>query len=491
VSESRPATSGPDLLNGWKDIATHLGKGVRTVQRWEKSYGLPIHRLGGGSAEIVFAYRHEVDAWLRSSERARAGNGAHGRDERGPDDEGSQTEVPAAELPPGDAALTGVAPRFLDELAPKPASPGALRWNRRLLLAAAAVALVVLAGLGWLLVLRDATRPMEAAEGQPKSWKVEDDTLRVFNAAGEQLWSHRFAGPVVEEWYTGPPQRGWSTPTAFEDLDNDGLREVLFVVRSSLRETATTLYCFNHDGSLRWARRLDDDVRFGDVGYAAPWVASEFRVLPNADATRSVWVVFNHGLLFPSVLEQIDEAGVVRSRYWSNGYIHSVSTAAWKGRPVLLVGAANNEHKGASLVILDREGATATAPAANPKYRCFTCPQAEPLGFVVIPPTPVGKIRGETTAPETAWLEGDGIVVEVKEPAQGADVQWPGLIYYRLDALLHPVDLEISRSYELLHNWWHEAGKLDRPYTPAEEARLTPLLKWEGGRFVEMEMVRR
>ncbi len=30
-------------LNGWKEIAAHFGKGVRTVQRWEKALGLPVH----------------------------------------------------------------------------------------------------------------------------------------------------------------------------------------------------------------------------------------------------------------------------------------------------------------------------------------------------------------------------------------------------------------------------------------------------------------
>jgi hypothetical protein len=40
------AASDSDRLNGWNEIATFLGKGVRTVQRWEREYGLPIHRLG-------------------------------------------------------------------------------------------------------------------------------------------------------------------------------------------------------------------------------------------------------------------------------------------------------------------------------------------------------------------------------------------------------------------------------------------------------------
>ncbi len=65
----------PGRLNGWKEIALHLGKGARTVQRWEKLYGLPVHRLGREGGEIVFAFRDEIDRWVARTERERAANG--------------------------------------------------------------------------------------------------------------------------------------------------------------------------------------------------------------------------------------------------------------------------------------------------------------------------------------------------------------------------------------------------------------------------------
>ena len=44
-------------LNGWKEIASHLGKGVRTAQRWERNYALPSRRIGREGGEIVFAFK--------------------------------------------------------------------------------------------------------------------------------------------------------------------------------------------------------------------------------------------------------------------------------------------------------------------------------------------------------------------------------------------------------------------------------------------------
>lgn len=498
MSDSSSVPQQPSLLNGWKEIANHLGRGVRTVQRWEKAYGLPVHRLGGASGEVVFAYRYEVEAWLKSSERARAGNGSPIADEAGSPEVGapvaSPVAPPARPAEPATRAEPTVTARPRSVTGDREGAQAASvprHWSRVFLVAAVAVLIVGLSGLAWLFVLRDGSSATAAAEGQPASSTVEDDTLRVFNAAGQQLWSYRFEGPVADQLYAKPSTGFWSEPVTIEDLDRDGPREVVVRAMSSDRATAAVLRCFEADGTLRWQRRLDDRVRFGDEVYRFPWMVERFRVMPNPDGTQSVWTAFIHNLEFPSVLEQIDARGTVLSRYWSNGYVNSLAAATWKGQPVLLVGAANNEHKGASLAILDRKAPTATAPAVNPKYRCFTCPEAEPLAFVVFPPTPIGRIRGATSAPEHAWVSGDdGVVAQVVEPAEGTPLRF-GTVYYTLDADLRPVDLEISRTYQLLHNWWYEAGKLDRPYTQAEEARLTPILKWEAGRFVEMEMVRR
>lgn len=52
------------VLTSWKEVASYMGKGVRTVQRWEKFNRLPVRRLGGTSKIIV--YRDELDSWLRS-----------------------------------------------------------------------------------------------------------------------------------------------------------------------------------------------------------------------------------------------------------------------------------------------------------------------------------------------------------------------------------------------------------------------------------------
>ncbi len=53
------------VLSSWKDIAAYLGKGVRTVQRWERELGLPVRRPVKHNRRIVIAVPAELDGWIR------------------------------------------------------------------------------------------------------------------------------------------------------------------------------------------------------------------------------------------------------------------------------------------------------------------------------------------------------------------------------------------------------------------------------------------
>jgi hypothetical protein len=56
--------SKPHVLTCWKDIANYMGKGVRTVQRWEQDFGLPVRRLLASNKKAVLARPSDLDAWV-------------------------------------------------------------------------------------------------------------------------------------------------------------------------------------------------------------------------------------------------------------------------------------------------------------------------------------------------------------------------------------------------------------------------------------------
>jgi len=62
-SSPRSAEITDTRLDSWKEIAAYLKCGVRTVQRWEKTEGLPVHRHVHQAQGSVYAFTSEIDRW--------------------------------------------------------------------------------------------------------------------------------------------------------------------------------------------------------------------------------------------------------------------------------------------------------------------------------------------------------------------------------------------------------------------------------------------
>ena len=68
-SGAKPGPEGSPLpekkLVSWKEIATYLGREVRTVQRWEKTEDLPVRRHEHTKKSTVYAFPSELDDWVK------------------------------------------------------------------------------------------------------------------------------------------------------------------------------------------------------------------------------------------------------------------------------------------------------------------------------------------------------------------------------------------------------------------------------------------
>ena len=72
-----------ERLDSWKEISAYLKRNVRTLQRWEKNEGLPVHRHVHESQVSVYAYPSELDAWLASRTLLSNRNDSASGDKRG------------------------------------------------------------------------------------------------------------------------------------------------------------------------------------------------------------------------------------------------------------------------------------------------------------------------------------------------------------------------------------------------------------------------
>ena len=67
-----PQPAQKEVLDSWKEIAVFLKRGIRTVQRWERDEGLPVHRHGHNKRATVIAYTAEIQKWIDSRREDRS-----------------------------------------------------------------------------------------------------------------------------------------------------------------------------------------------------------------------------------------------------------------------------------------------------------------------------------------------------------------------------------------------------------------------------------
>jgi Tol biopolymer transport system component len=120
LAAGAPSQAGADAeprLESWKAIAAYMGRGVTTVQRWEREEGLPVRRHAHSTRGSVFAFRREIEAW-RSGREAMglptlpAAAGAPAAPvTTASDDTGAEAAAPARRRPTGTiaAASAGMA----------------------------------------------------------------------------------------------------------------------------------------------------------------------------------------------------------------------------------------------------------------------------------------------------------------------------------------------------------------------------------------------
>jgi TolB-like protein/tetratricopeptide (TPR) repeat protein len=132
-------------LESWKEIAAFFERDLRTVIRWEKELGLPVHRYPGKSKGRVYANANELQAWADGPRLAATEA-----------EKTSDSSVATAEL---ESDITGV--EF-------DAGPTDNRRSRRTLWITAAVgAAIALAVVGWAAWRAQLPRPIASVAVLP------------------------------------------------------------------------------------------------------------------------------------------------------------------------------------------------------------------------------------------------------------------------------------------------------------------------------------
>lgn len=414
-------------LSGWKEIASHLGVGVRTAQDYERNLGLPVHRQPGDRGR-VFAHPDELDVWRKPAN----GSGAPARSE----------DAVAEAQPPAPVRKT---------------------WPRRLLMPAV-LAVPLLALAAYLLLI---------PHGPPSDFRVEGKNLIVFNDKGQELWRHAFEVPLNESAYSqeGKLRLGW-----LGDLDGDGRRQFVFVVSPLNRaDVGTQVLCFAADGKIRWHFTPGRAVtnRSG-LRFVPPYFMGGLHVLTGkAPADTRIAVSSHHYLEYPNQVAFLDIQGRVVGEYWHPGHLSHSSTADLDrdGRKVLVLAGVNNANHQATLVVLDPlkvVGLTTPKEMLDHRLELIGMPPARERAVVFFPRSCISHGQPYTRA-SVLNITRERLVVHV---AEGTAEESAGFVY-ELDYGLNVISVTPDGVGVMqLHHALEARGLLDHPYSPEECERL-------------------
>jgi hypothetical protein len=411
--------NGPARLNGWKEIANHLGVTVRTAQLWEKHRGLPIHRLPGGGKPSVFSTTEELEAWIHCN-----------------------PDRPAPETRPTDGRH-----------AP---SSGQLR------IVAIVATLVVISILAIIQIPSDpSTLVAEVA-----TCSVEGQNVKALDATGGViwLWSYEDMGEVDREERSDRPE------CIVQDVNADGRSEVLFLYLGNDRYRNDARLICKTPGETRslWehplGRRLEKNGRVFSAAYIGRLVRPvEIR------GTLHLIVVTRHSPSYPSEIVLLDaRSGALVDRYSHPGHLENIALGDLDldGTNELLVGGINNPGPGPGrpvLILLDLPF-TSEHGRSRRSEDFFGNPGPQELLYLSLPRSDADEAAGLPAEVREVGISDEGVVTAVV-------VSPNGRLTYTLDLsdMRHPriTSATAQTSFKLGHDALTDAGKLDH-YLPTE-----------------------
>jgi len=334
-------------INSWKEIAAYLGVTVRTAQRWEAEWGLPVRRDGGGRGRVA-ADSAELDRWKQS--------------------------VLAK-------AAFWASPRFL----------GICAGISTVLLA---VAVCVILKSYW-----------RVLPGEPALYHVDGGTLIVTDARGREVWRKAFSQGLQTAAYMDESN---GRMALFEDLDGDrGIETVFAYLPQGQAQFGSALICFSSKGQEKW-RFVPGSTAAARIGRTPPnHRILKFLITEVGKERQKRILVISHNLGGGAFNQfaVLDPSGRIVGECWHHGTLDKMEV--WDldgdGVPDVLLAGLNGGSHTATLVVFDPRRVAGATRQEGPELGQFAgLPEGTEKARIVFPRTCVN--RKLETYSYVSWL---------------------------------------------------------------------------------------
>ena len=328
---------GDEILEGWREIAAYLNRSVRTVQRWAKKRHLPVHHPSYAKGGTVFAYKSELDCWLRIKHEA--------------------------------PALLYL-PDFI---------------RSRKIWALVHILMAILLVFLFYYYFKPRFKVLH-----PVSVRIVGSRFIILDKRGKKLWEYTSPLPIYEKEPQAPgkerlplvrfvklsPARGANTLIAFKT-----------------REEPPRLYllCFSNQGRLIWKHRLGRPLNCGGKVIPPDYelMRLEIRDL-NRQGGKEIIALIKHKSSFPSFILIFAPKGDLLGEYINTGalYYLIITDLDKDGLSEIIAGGANTAYSRPAIVILDPRVVQGSSPLPDHKeYALKGVPRGTEKYYLLLPNT--------------------------------------------------------------------------------------------------------
>ncbi|MGD9347419.1 MAG: hypothetical protein PVH84_16255, partial [Candidatus Aminicenantes bacterium] len=389
-----------NILRTWKEISKYLDCDVRTCRRWEKKFGLPVHRLSKSEKSRVFVYKHELDQWLNNEFR----------------NSSSKRQSLIDFIRPRILIFFGVISAFI-------------------------ISLFVF------LKIRDISHP-----AFPIDFKIQGSSLVLLDDQRKELWRYNTGddGLIDSDSYKQHYQIKRNRNNVrdlpyiiIKDINYDGSPEVLFSIQTQTEFGEGDLLCFNYKGDLMWSFKTGRELRFGQKTYSANYRIHGFDVYDlNKDDKLEIVVISDHLPDFPTQLIVLNSQGEKLGEYWNSGRLVDFTYADLNNdmELELIVTGTNNEYRKPCLIILDTTQIEGTSPQSKRFFRCENLKAGRERYYVLFPKVELVSFE--------ALMESISKIDILANNRLCAIAGISGIIY-ELDLELNLRDIRLSHGFQL------------------------------------------
>jgi hypothetical protein len=430
-------------LSSWKEIAAYLDCDVRTCRRWEMSKGLPVHRVGKSEKARVYAYRHELDQWLK----AQAQKNNHKK-----------------------------------WAMPKKYS---FKWHQAAWgILGTAVALATYFTITAFTYSRI-----------PYDFRIERSRLIILNQDGRELW--RYDTGLENLSADSSYRESWQYKRRIEgdkvefplliikDINQNGKPEILFSLQTQNEENEGELICFDHTGVEKWRFRSGRELVFGDKLYSHDYRIKGFETLDmEQDGDLEILLIAVHKPDFPCQLAILDHSGKVQGEYWNAGYFTDIvlHDLDQDSKEEMIVSGINNEYGKGCLLVFDPLKVNGFSPQLNPQYQCEELERGTQRSYILFPRADVRQAYPVDGIMSISIMNSGGLSLINELGGLGFEV--------KNDLSIHRVIL--THTYQALHEEERMAGKIESVLDESYIDKLkTGLLYYNGREWVSEPTERR